>query len=99
MGKKNTGSVPQLTINNKTGQRIPPTIVDSERDLGIIFYPQLKFHEHTQKTISKASQLISLIRQSFKHLNDDTFLKLYKGIGRPTIEYGNVIWGPQYKIY
>ena len=84
MGKKNTASVPQLTINNKTGQRITPTIVDSERDLGIIFYPQLKFPEHTQKTISKVSQLIKLIRQSFNHLNNNIFVKLYKGIVRPT---------------
>jgi len=77
MGKKNTALVPQQTINNKTGCRITLAVADSERDLSIIVNPQLKFHEHMQKAISKASHLIGLIRQSFKHLHNNTFVKFY----------------------
>ncbi|KAK2722210.1 hypothetical protein QYM36_002686 [Artemia franciscana] len=97
IGKKNTASVLQLIINDKAGCRIPLTLVDSERDLDIIVDPQLKFYDHTQKTISKVSQLIRLIRQRFKCWDNNAFVKLCKGIVRSTIENGNVVLGPHYK--
>ena len=68
------------------------------KDLGIIIDSQLKFHGQTEKIVAKATQLVGLIRQSFKPLDKPTFTKLYKGLVRPTIEYGNIIWGPNYKI-
>ena len=47
---------------------------------------------------SKAHQLLALIRQSFVYLDTETFPHLYKSIMRPTLEYGNLIWGPFYLL-
>ena len=38
-----------------------------------------------------------LTKRSFTHLDRNMFLKLYKSIIRPHLEYANVIWSPLYK--
>jgi len=30
-------------------------------------------------------------------LSEDSFLSLYKTLVRPILEYGNLVWGPNYK--
>ena len=73
------------------------------KDLGVIIDNHLKFHGHVSSIVSKANQLLALIRKSFIYSDLHTFSYLYKAIVRPTLEYGNTIWGPfylldQYKI-
>ena len=70
---------------------------EEEKDLGVIFDKDLSFDTHIQKSINKANQMIGLIKRSFSYLNKDTFLKLYKAMVRPHLEYGNVIWYPRLK--
>ena len=72
--------------------------VNEEKDLGVIIDNQLKFHRHVSSVSSKAHQLLALIRQSFIYLDTETFPHLYKSIVRPTLEYGNLIWGPFYLL-
>ena len=43
---------------------------------------------------SKANHTLGLIKKSFINISNETFLRLYKTLVRPQIEYGNVIWGP-----
>ena len=38
-----------------------------------------------------------LTKRSFTYLDKSMFLKLYKSIIRPHLEYANVIWSPLYK--
>ena len=38
--------------------------------------------------------MMGLIRRSFVHLDEEMFLKLYKALVRPHLEYANVIWYP-----
>ena len=38
--------------------------------------------------------MMGLIRRSFIHLDEEMFLKLYKALVRPHLEYANVIWHP-----
>ena len=64
---------------------------EEEKDLGVIFDEDLSFDTHIQKSINKANHMIGLIKRTFSYLNKDTFLKLYKAIVRPHLEYGNVI--------
>lgn len=40
--------------------------------------------------------MIGIIKRNFVDLKKDTFLKLYKSIVRPHVEYGNIIWHPLY---
>ena len=72
--------------------------VNEEIDLGIIIDNQLKFHSHVFSISSKARKLLALIRQSFIYFDKETFPYLYKSIVQPTLEYGNLIWGPFYLL-
>ena len=72
--------------------------VSDMRDLGIIVDGQLKFHAHTTHVVSKANRLLGLIKKSFEHITNHTLPLLYKSLVRPTLEYGNSIWGPHYLL-
>ena len=66
---------------------------DVVKDLGVQIDNQLKFHNHTTVATKKANHLVAIIRKTFQHFDKVT---LYKTYVRPVIEYGNIIWGPQY---
>ena len=67
--------------------------VESQKDLGILFDHQLKFHLHTTDVVAKANHLLGLIRKSFDYLDPDMLVKLFVTIVRPTLEYCNLVWG------
>lgn len=65
-----------------------------EKDLGVIFQENLKFDQHISNAVGRANKILGLIKRSFIYINSDLFLKLYKTLVRPIIDYGNVIWYP-----
>ena len=67
---------------------------EEEKDLGITFDSKLSFDQYIKKIVSKANQMIGIIKRAFTYLDKETFLKLYKAFIRPHLEYGNVIWAP-----
>ena len=69
----------------------------SEKDVGVTFGTNLKFDSHISTIVNKANQLTGLIKRSFTFLDKDTFVKLFKAIVRPHLEYANVIWHPALK--
>jgi len=83
-----------MTANNTTSKI---TTCDEEKDLGVVFDRNLSFDTHIQNSINKANKMIGLIKRTFTYLDRDTFLKLYKALVRPHVEYGNVIWHPHLK--
>ena len=70
--------------------------VNSQKDLGILFDNQLRFHHHTTTIVAKANRLLGLIKRSFDYLNSDMLTKLFVTIVCPTLEYCNSIWGPSF---
>ena len=62
-----------------------------------MFDSSLKFDIHIQKAVSKANQMVGMIKRSFTYLDKEIFLKLYKALVRPHVEYGNLIWHPYLK--
>ena len=72
--------------------------ISKEKDLGVHIDHQLKFHDHTATAVSKANQILAVIRSSFENLDDDMLPRLYKTLVRPHLEYGNLIWGPHYRL-
>ena len=68
-----------------------------EKDLGVLFDQQLSFKNHIQMAIKKANKILGIIKRTFTHMDSDTFLRLYKTMVRPHLEYGNVIWDPHLK--
>ena len=70
---------------------------ETEKDLGVTFDNKLSFDSHIQSCINKSNSMIGVIKRTFQFLDRDTFIKLYKALVRPHLEYGNVIWYPQFK--
>ena len=66
----------------------------AERDLGIQVDRQLKFREQAAAAVTKAAQILAVIRRSFEHLDAETLPVLYKSLVRPHLEYCNTVWGP-----
>ena len=70
---------------------------DEEKDLGVVFDCVLSFDSHIQTVINKANRNIDIIRRTFSYLTRNGFIKLYKALVRPHLEYGNAIWHPHLK--
>ena len=68
-----------------------------EKDLGVYIDSKLKFTQHCQEKVNKANKILGYIRHTFKHLNKDTFLLLYKSLIRPHLEFASCIWSPKQK--
>ena len=78
---------------NYTMRQSDNTILDirdemTERD------NHLNFKLHISQTVSQANRLLGMIRRSFEHLDQETFLYLYKGLIRPKLEYAQAVWNP-----
>ena len=72
--------------------------VGLEKDRGIIVDRELKFHEQTAAAVSKASQMLAVVKRSFANIDASTLPLIYKAIVRPHLEYCNVVWGPFGKL-
>ena len=68
----------------------------AERDLGVIVDNKLNFNEHIAKQSKKANMVMGIIRRTFKHLDDKMFVKLFKALVRPHLEYAQAVWHPQH---
>ena len=66
------------------------------KDLGVQIDSQLKFHDHTTTITKKANRLLAIIQKTFQHFDKNTVINLYKSYIQPVLEYGNIVWGPQY---
>ena len=67
------------------------------KDLGVITDNELKFHNHSSAVIKKANSVLGFIKRSFATLDKSILPKLYMSMVGPHLEYGNVIWGPNFK--
>ena len=69
-------------------------VCNNEKDLGVFFDKQLSFDYHIQSVVSKANQMLGIIKRCFKYWDKEIFLNLFKTYVRPHLEYANVIWCP-----
>ena len=69
----------------------------SERDLGVQIDDQLRFHHHTAAVLKKCKSIVAVITRSFICPNRKIITMLHKALIRPTMEYGNNVWGPSFK--
>ncbi len=76
----------------------PLAEVKEEKDLGVVIDSELKFHSHVSQAVKKASRMLALIRRAFSCHDEDTIPHLFKGLVRPLLEYGNLIWHPQFMM-
>lgn len=69
-------------------------IVDTEKDLGIIFDSHMSFDEHITTVVKKANSIAGMIRRTFVHLDKNMFKTHFSSMVRPHLEYGAPIWNP-----
>ena len=66
-----------------------------EKDLGVIFDNKLQFDQHIGSIVRKSNIVLGLIKRNFKYMNEDIFVKLYKTLVRPLVEYASPVWNPK----
>ena len=81
-------------MNNGEGV-INVTKCEEEKDLGVTFDKKLVFDKHINNVVNKANQRLAIIKRTFSYLNKDIFLRLYKALVRPLLEYGLPAWYPR----
>ena len=79
------------------GNSVNLEYVKEEKDLGVVIDNSLSFEQHCDAAINKANRILGVIRRSFKYLDRDVMLTLYKTLVRPHVEYGNTVWSPKLK--
>ena len=74
--------------------------VETFVDLGILMDPKLNFNNHVISMVNKAYGVLSFIKRWAKEFSDPYITKqLYTSLVRPILQYGSVVWDPQYAIY
>lgn len=69
-------------------------------DLGILLDTKLNFISHINSTINKARGVLAFIKRWGKEFTDPYITKqLYTSLVRPILEYGSIIWDPQYNVH
>jgi hypothetical protein len=94
IGKKNEEVKYKMFVENDI---LEIEITDEEKDLGVIFDKNLTFDGHISKIVTKANQIVGIVKRVFKFLDKEMFIKLYKSLIRPHLEYANIIWHPYLK--
>ena len=87
-GKKLDNNETIFKINNQELQ-----IVNSFKDLGIIFDNKLTFRDHVFHMISKAKKSLWLLKyHSKKFKNVDAIILLYNSLVKSKLMFGSIIW-------
>ena len=84
-------------MNNASGNIHMLDVVTFEKDLGVTIDHQLNFSDHIENAVKKANRVLGCLARTFRHLNKDTFLLLYKAMVRPHLEYASCVWCPHLK--
>ena len=71
--------------------------VDSMKDIGVTIDSALTFDQHINMKIDTANKILGIIRRSYRFLNCETFLPLYKCMVRSYFDYAVCVWDP-YKV-
>lgn len=75
-------------------------LVDSFNDLGVLLDRKLDFKSHITLTVNKANGVLGFIKRWAKEFSDPyTTKQLFTTLVRPILEYGSVVWDPQYHVH
>ncbi len=84
----------QYWMNSDANTSMPLEQCNIEKDLGVHVDNQLNFSVHIREAINKSNRLLGTIRRAYQFLDSETMMFLYKGLVRPALEYGVVVWAP-----
>ena len=67
---------------------------DVEKDLGVFTDYKLNFSNHCQQKVNSANKTLRYIKHTFKHIDEDIFMLLYRSMVRPILEFSSCVWSP-----
>jgi hypothetical protein len=82
---------------NLLGQEISK--VKDVKDIGVVIDEELSFDKHICEKVNKANSIFAVLRRTFRNLNADIFLPLYKTLVRTHLDYASSVWAPYKKKY
>ncbi len=53
-----------------------------------------EFEQHISEKVKKANQMFGLLQRTFEHLDETTFLPLYKSLVRTHLDFASSVWRP-----
>jgi endonuclease/exonuclease/phosphatase family metal-dependent hydrolase len=71
--------------------------VKEEKDLGVMFEDSLTFHKHISAKVNQANKMFGILRRTFRHMDKETFLPLYKGMVRSHLDFSAAVYSPFHK--
>ena len=71
--------------------------VKSIKDIGVTMDLELSLDEHINIKIDTTNRIVGIIRRSYRYLNCEIFLPLYKCLVRSHFDYAVSVWDP-YKV-
>ena len=95
--RQNTTQDYAYVMPDYEGGTVQLKYTESEKDIGVTFQTNMCFGVHIQGQVNKANQIVGLIRRSFRFLDSDTFVLLFKALVRPHLEYACSVWCPHFK--
>ena len=84
----------EYTISHESDNPKILEVTECEKDLGVYVDSLLNFNEHITTITKKARGLSAMLVRNIMFKNIDIMTPLFKGIVRPILEYGNVVWCP-----
>jgi ribonuclease P/MRP protein subunit RPP40 len=73
------------------------SVCTEEKDLGVVFSNDLKFHTQCLIAAKKANKILGLIFRTIKNRSKKIMLNLYKALVRPQLDYCLSVWRPHLK--
>jgi hypothetical protein len=71
--------------------------VTSEKDIGVCVDSKLKFDDHINASVQKATRIMAAIRRTYTYLDEVSLRHLFRGLVRPHLEYAQSVWQPYLK--
>ena len=95
LGRNNAHHDYRMKNDDGTYHTLEETTV--EKDLGVYIDASLSFTQHCQNKINTANKTLGCLRHTFKNMDSDIFLMLYKSLVRPHLEFSSCAWNPHLK--
>ena len=95
LGKNNPQS--RYYMHKEDGSLHKLESVDEEKDLGVHTDKNLNFTSHCENKINTAMKMLRYIRHTFKYMDEEIFLLLYRSLVRPHLEFCSTVWSPYLK--
>ena len=67
---------------------------DEEKDIGVIIDKDLTFDQHISEKVNKANSMFALLRRTFRYMDTETFVPLYKTLVRTHLDFASAVWSP-----